>query len=127
MSGRQLRFREWVPTLWAVAVAVLTMAVFFPVLRNDFVRWDDHVVLLGNPHYRGLGGTQIRWMFTTRLLGHYMPVTWPSYGLDHTLWGMSPTAGVLTSAPRVDVTQPRRRAPTGRRSGSGYARARARG
>jgi hypothetical protein len=97
VSGRQLRLREWAPTLWPVAVAVLTVAAFSPVLRNDFVRWDDHVVLLGNPHYRGLGWTQIRWMFTTRLLGHYMPVTWLSYGLDHTLWGMNPAGYHLTS------------------------------
>ncbi len=80
-----------------LAIALFTAAVFSPVLLNEFVRWDDHVVLLNNPHYRGLGWRHIRWMFTNLLLGHYTPLTWLSFGLDYTFWGMNPTGYHLTS------------------------------
>jgi hypothetical protein len=87
---------------WRTAAVVLLLVLgplitFAPSVRNDFVRWDDHVNLLENPHYRGLGWPQLRWMFTTFLLGHYMPVTWLSFGIDYRLWGMNPAGYHLTS------------------------------
>jgi tetratricopeptide (TPR) repeat protein len=36
-------------------------------------------------------------MFTTLLLGHYVPVTWLTLGLDHVVWGMNPLGYHLTS------------------------------
>jgi tetratricopeptide (TPR) repeat protein len=29
-------------------------------------------------------------MWTTTLMGHYIPITWMSFGLDYLLWGMNP-------------------------------------
>src|SRR5438445_11322524 len=57
---------------WLVPVltALVTFAAFLPTLNNQFVDWDDHHNLLDNPHYRGLGWTQIRWMWTTFHMGH---------------------------------------------------------
>jgi protein O-mannosyl-transferase len=60
------------------------------VLGADFVAWDDNRNFLGNPDYRGLGLEQLRWMWTTTLMGHYVPLTWMTLGLDYTLWGMNP-------------------------------------
>jgi hypothetical protein len=81
----------------AVLVAALTTVTFLPALRNDFVNWDDLHYLLENPHYRGLGWANLRWMFTTAHLGHYMPVTWLTFGLDYVLWGMNPWGYHLTA------------------------------
>ena len=48
------------------ALLVLIVSfVFYPVLQNGFVEWDDAVNFLQNPHYRGLGWEQISWMVTT--------------------------------------------------------------
>jgi protein O-mannosyl-transferase len=80
-----------------LVVVAATLLTFAPVVRNDFVRWDDHVNLLENPRYRGLGGPQLAWMLTTFHLGHYMPVTWLSFGLDFVVWGMDPVGYHLTS------------------------------
>lgn len=80
-----------------VALAVVTFAVFLPALRNDFVEWDDVVNLVDNPHYRGFHWPQIRWMFTAALMGHYIPVTWLTFALDYTLWGMDPLGYHLTN------------------------------
>ena len=79
------------------AVAALTFLVFSPALLNGFVEWDDQVNLLQNLNYRGLGWQQIRWMFTSTLMGHYIPVTWLTFGLDYTLWGMNPFGYHLTN------------------------------
>jgi tetratricopeptide (TPR) repeat protein len=71
-------------------VAIVTIVVFLPVLRADFVTWDDNRNFTGNTAYRGLGLEQLRWMWTTTLMGHYVPLTWMSLGLDYVLWGMNP-------------------------------------
>ncbi len=83
--------------LLPIAVGALTFIVFSPALRNGFVEWDDQVNLLQNSHYRGLGWKHIRWMLTNTLMGHYIPVTWLSFALDHTLWGMNPFGYHLTN------------------------------
>jgi Flp pilus assembly protein TadD len=85
------------PWLMPWALAAVTFSVFLPTLWNDFVEWDDYVNLFENPHYRGLGWAQLRWMFTSTLMGHYIPVSWLSFGLDYTLWGMNPVGYHLTN------------------------------
>ncbi len=81
------------PTL----IAVITFVVFLPTLQNGFVNWDDEAHLVENPHYRGLGWEQLRWMFTTCFQGSCMPLNWVTYGLDYVLWGMNPSGYHLTS------------------------------
>src|SRR5437899_4531129 len=79
-----------------VLIALVTFAAFLPTLQNQFVTWDDATNFLENAHYRGLGWTHIRWMWTTHL-GHYIPLTWMTLGLDYLLWGMNPFGYHLTS------------------------------
>ncbi|MEI7481534.1 MAG: tetratricopeptide repeat protein [Elusimicrobiota bacterium] len=79
-----------------LAIALVTFLVFSGVLRNEFVNWDDDLNFLNNFHYRGLGPAQIHWMFTN-LLGHYIPLTWLTLGLDYVLWGMNPAGYHLTN------------------------------
>lgn len=87
-------FSQWLAPL---GVAFATLVAFYPSLLNDFVNWDDDKILYDNPYYRGLGWTQIKWMFSTFLMGHYQPLTWLSFGLDYQLWGMAPFGYHLTS------------------------------
>src|SRR5256884_7014230 len=79
-----------------VLIALVTFAAFLPTLQNQFVNWDDDDNFLGNPHYRGLTWTHLRWMWTTHL-GHYIPLTWMTLGLDYLLWGMNPVGYHLTN------------------------------
>jgi Tfp pilus assembly protein PilF len=93
-----LRLVSWLVDARAIPFALAaSLLVFSPALLNDFVHWDDSANLLDNPGYRGLGWTQIRWMFTSTVLGHYIPVTWLTFGLDYTLWGMNPFGYHLTN------------------------------
>ncbi len=66
------------------------MLAFLPVLSAGFVNWDDDVNLVDNSAWRGFGFEQLRWMATTFHMGHYQPLTWLSFAIDHALWGMNP-------------------------------------
>ena len=80
-----------------LAVAAVTVLGFLPALRAGFGSWDDDKNFLANPDFRGLGAHQLRWMWTTTLLGHYVPLSWMTLGLDYLLWGMNPLGYHLTS------------------------------
>lgn len=86
-----------VPLLGLALVALVTFGVFFPTLQAGFLDWDEDPLLIKNFAYRGLGLTQLRWMLTTTRMGHYMPVSWISYGWDYALWGMKPLGYHLTN------------------------------
>lgn len=87
------RRAAWLPAL-AAAAAVLA---FWPVLGNGFSSYDDPGNFLQNPHYRGFGWANLRWMFTTHLMGQYHPLMWLSAAADHALWGLDPRGYHLTS------------------------------
>jgi Tfp pilus assembly protein PilF len=93
-SPRTPRLNSWgIP----LAVALLSFIPFLPALKNQFVDWDDYENLISNPHYRGLGWSQIRWMFTTFHMGPYQPLSWMTLGLDYLIWGMNPVGYHLTN------------------------------
>ena len=80
-----------------VLVFAGALAAFLPALGASFLNWDDAENFLGNPHYRGLGPAELWWMLTAVHMGHYIPVTWLTLGLDYALWGMNPAGYHLTS------------------------------
>lgn len=88
------RATRWVAVL---TVAVVTGVSFLPVLLNGFVEWDDYDNLVNNANYRGLGWSQLLWMFTTFHLGPYQPLSWVSLGVDYLIWGMNPAGYHLTN------------------------------
>lgn len=73
---------------WAAPLLVfaLTVAVFCPTLNNGLTNWDDDANLTNNDAYRGLGWKQLRWMFGSSHRGHYHPLTWVTFAIDHYLW-----------------------------------------
>jgi tetratricopeptide (TPR) repeat protein len=87
-------FATW---LLPCVIFLLTFIAFSPTLRNAFVNWDDGKNIYENLNYRGLGWSQLRWMFTTFHMGHYQPLTWITLGLDYLVWGVNPFGYHLTS------------------------------
>ena len=63
---------------------------FLSTLDGQFLNWDDDINFLDNQGFRGLDWVQLRWMWTETLMGHYIPITWMSLGLNYTLGGMNP-------------------------------------
>jgi protein O-mannosyl-transferase len=76
--------------LLAAIVVTISAAAFLPTLGGGFVNWDDDVNFTTNPGFRGLGPAQLRWMFTTTLTGHWIPLTWLTLGANYALGGMDP-------------------------------------
>jgi len=93
-KNRQHRMIRW---LVPVVVMIVSCVPFVPALWNDFVEWDDYENLVNNPDYRGLGWSQLRWMFTTFHLGPYQPLSWFTLGIDYSIWGMNPFGYHLTN------------------------------
>lgn len=72
------------------ALALATLLTFAPALSGQFLDWDDQVNFVDNPHFRGLSGPHLRWIATTTLMGHYIPLTWLSLSLNYVIGGMNP-------------------------------------
>lgn len=69
-----------------VLLAVVTFAIYFPVLGYGLVNFDDHFYVTNNPHVRsGLSLKNIFWAFTTFTESNWHPLTWVSLQLDCTL------------------------------------------
>src|SRR5579863_1904473 len=83
---------DTIPRSWRVwgglFLVVAVVATFLPVVHNGWIPLDDEENFLHNPDYRGLGPSQLGWMFTTQRLGHYQPLSWVTLGFDYLLWGM---------------------------------------
>lgn len=80
-----------------LAIALVTFACFSPAIRNGFVDWDDTANVVRNAEIRGLGFANLRWMFGATLGGHWHPLTWLSFAVDHALWGLNPAGFHLTN------------------------------
>ncbi len=90
--------RRDVPSWLVVAcLASVTACVFGRAFGLNFVTWDDTTNFVSNQNYRGLGFSQLSWMWTTFHLGHYTPLSWMTLGLDYELWGMNPSGYHATS------------------------------
>ena len=61
---------------------------FFPALNADFVNWDDYDNVVNNTGVHGLRAAQLTWMWTGTVLGHWIPLTWMSFGLNYAVGGL---------------------------------------
>jgi Flp pilus assembly protein TadD len=83
----------------AIALAVLTLALYLRVSQNNFVYYDDPSYVSENFHVQaGLTPRSLYWDFTTLDVGFWQPVTWISFQLDCAVFGMSPAAIHLDNA-----------------------------
>lgn len=72
-------------------VAIFVALVFAPALDNGLVDYDDRKTLVEpESRYGGFDLENLRWMFTTFHMGHYQPLAWLSFALDHSLTGLEP-------------------------------------
>jgi hypothetical protein len=75
--------RALVPAALACVVVVLTCMAFAPALDFGFVDFDDLSLLVDNTRYQSISPDSLAWMFTTTYFGHYQPLTWLSFAIDH--------------------------------------------
>jgi protein O-mannosyl-transferase len=91
-AGRRL------PLLLGAALALLTLAVWLPALRNGFTNLDDPYYVTANPQVlRGITRAGIAWAMTAKVASNWHPLTLLSHMLDCQLFGLDPAGHHATS------------------------------
>lgn len=76
-----------------IFLILMTMAVYWNVLDCDFISFDDPLYILDRIQIpNGLTAENIRWALTTTIDANWIPVTWLSFLLDTSLFGVSSRA-----------------------------------
>jgi tetratricopeptide (TPR) repeat protein len=89
------RFPVW---LLAVLLAMVTVALYWPATRHEFVNYDDDVYVTENAHVQaGLSLENLKWAFINPVCSNWHPLTMLSYMLDCQLFGLKPWGHHLTS------------------------------
>jgi len=90
------RFQK--PTVWiCLALAAITLAIYWPVTGHDFVDYDDNFFITKNPHVqKGFTRDNLSYAFTTRDAYLWHPLTWYSHMMDCQLFGLKPGRHHLT-------------------------------
>ena len=90
--------KTWRIILLSALLGALSLMVFWPVLRNGFVYYDDALYVTANPHVTsGLTVENILWAFGTGRGANWHPLAWLSHMLDAQLFGLRPWGHHLTS------------------------------
>jgi protein O-mannosyl-transferase len=81
------------PAVLGLLLAAATLAAYWPVMRCDFVSYDDPGYFSANDHVlAGLSMANLRWAFTTVSAANWHPLTWISLMLDATMFGKGPSS-----------------------------------
>ncbi len=79
-------------------LVVSTLAVYWPVLKCEFVKYDDDKYVTENPNVkRGITYESLIWAFTTPHYHMWHPLTSLTHLLDYQLFELNPTWHHLTS------------------------------
>ena len=77
--------------LFAVLLALATLALYWPVIHADFVYLDDGQYVQKNSFVQqGLSLNSIIWALTNPIMGNWHPLTMWSYMLDYEFFGLNP-------------------------------------
>ena len=72
----------------AVALAILTLFIFYPVVGYTFINYDDDIFITNNPKVAaGFTWEGVRWAFTSAEIDYWRPLSWLSHMLDMELFG----------------------------------------
>jgi tetratricopeptide (TPR) repeat protein len=75
----------------ALGLVLVTLAVYCPVTRFQFVNFDDPAFISFNPHVQaGLTAEDFKWAWRSQVTGNWHPVTMLSLMLDCQLFGVNP-------------------------------------
>ncbi len=77
--------------LLAVLLVLVTIALYWPATRHDFVNYDDQAYVTENVHVQnGLTLENIKWAFLNPVSVNWHPLTVMSHMLDCQLFGLNP-------------------------------------
>ncbi|MFZ0479916.1 MAG: tetratricopeptide repeat protein [Terriglobales bacterium] len=74
-----------------LALIAAVFAVYYPVVHNQFLNYDDQQYITENQHIKaGLTWKTVKWAFVTDAEANWHPLTWLSHALDCQLFGLNP-------------------------------------
>jgi len=86
-APRAGKIARWIP----LALALATLAVYWPVTGFQFVNWDDTDFVTANPHVQaGLSAASFKWVWSSEVARNWHPVTMLTHCLDCQLFGLQP-------------------------------------
>ena len=80
-----------------LAIITITVLVYSPVAKNNFLNWDDSVYVSENPHIKNITAENIKLWFTNSYAGTYLPFTMASYAIDYQIGGLEPKVFIFTN------------------------------
>lgn len=87
------------PRIIGLLLALITLVIYLPAGRHDFVVFDDPDYVTENLIVQqGITAKGIGWAFTTFHASNWHPVTWLSHMLDCSLFGLNPGAHHIVNA-----------------------------
>jgi protein O-mannosyl-transferase len=83
--------REKNVVVYALLLVAATLVFYNPVVRNQFVDFDDLSYIVKNNHVlSGVTWTTVKWSFSTFRDGNWHPLTWLSHALDCQIFHLNP-------------------------------------
>jgi len=90
--------REKQVVICGLLLVAATLAFYNPIVRNQFVDFDNLAYILKNSHVQaGLTWDTVKWSFTTFYQGNWHPLTWLSHALDYQVFRLNPIGHHYTS------------------------------
>lgn len=82
---------RWRLPLALILISLVTVVVYWPVLHNGFIDYDDDAYVTMNRMVRqGITLNGFIWSFSSFHAGNWHPLTWISHMLDIQLFGLNP-------------------------------------
>jgi tetratricopeptide (TPR) repeat protein len=86
------------PLILGLLLAVVTLLVYWPARKFDFLGYDDPLYFTQNVHVlNGLTWRNVGWAFTTGDAANWHPLTWLSLMLDAEIFGNQPAGPHLVN------------------------------
>src|SRR5262245_25121707 len=83
----------------AVLIALASLIVYLPILRNGFVDLDDPAYVTQNEHVQGgISWKSVQWAITSTEAANWHPLTWMSHMLDCQIFGLNAAGHHAVSA-----------------------------
>jgi len=86
------------PLFFGLGLCLLTLLVYLPVLKSEFVNFDDGLYVTSNSHVQaGLSWKNFIWAWQTNVASNWHPLTMLSHMLDCQLYALNPKGHHLTN------------------------------
>jgi tetratricopeptide (TPR) repeat protein len=96
-ASAPVKFPAW---LLALLLGLVTLALYWPATRHEFINYDDQLYVTDNTHVQaGLTWESVKWAFLNAdsKFGYWHPLTLLSHMLDCQMYGLNPWGHHLTS------------------------------